>query len=61
MTCCSSFVHDESGAVNSGIPDPPTVESDFKGLGNWVGAIPDGDANSRERLAEIKKLPAAGH
>jgi hypothetical protein len=39
MTYCSSFVHDESGAVNSGIPDPPTIESDIKRLEDWVGAI----------------------
>jgi hypothetical protein len=39
MTFCSSFVHDESGAVNSGLPDPPTVESDIKRLEDWVTAI----------------------
>jgi len=39
MTYCSSLVHDESGAVNSGIPDPPVVETDIKRLEDWVGAL----------------------
>ena len=39
MTYCSSFVHDESGAVNAGIPDPPVVEADIKRLDDWVAAI----------------------
>jgi hypothetical protein len=39
MSYCSSFVHDECGAVNSGIPDPATVESDIKRLEDWVAAI----------------------
>src|SRR6266478_8335605 len=38
MTYCSSFVHDESGAVNAGIPDPPVVEADIKRLDDWVTA-----------------------
>jgi hypothetical protein len=39
MTYCSSFVHDESGAVNSGIPDPPAVEAAIKRLDDWVSTI----------------------
>jgi energy-coupling factor transporter ATP-binding protein EcfA2 len=39
MTYCSSFVHDESGAVNAGIPDPPVVEADIKRLDDWVAAL----------------------
>lgn len=30
MTYCSSFVHDESGAVNVGIPDPSVIEADIE-------------------------------
>jgi len=39
MSYCSSFVHDESGAVNSGIPDPPVVEADIKKLEDWVDIV----------------------
>jgi hypothetical protein len=39
MSYCSSFVHDESGAVNSGIPDPVVVEADIKRLDDWVSAL----------------------
>jgi AAA domain len=39
MSHCSNFVHDESGAVNSGIPEPPTVEADIKRLDEWVAAV----------------------
>ncbi|HKV64563.1 MAG TPA: AAA family ATPase [Candidatus Acidoferrum sp.] len=39
MAYCSSFVHDESGAVNAGIPDPAVVESDIKRLDDWVAAL----------------------
>src|SRR6266849_59383 len=39
MTYCSSFVHDESGAVNAGIPVPPVVEADIKRLDDWVTAL----------------------
>jgi len=39
MSYCSSFVHDEAGAVNSGVPDPPVVESDIKRLEDWVAAV----------------------
>lgn len=39
MSYCSSFVHDESGAVNAGIPDPPLVEADIKRLDDWVAAL----------------------
>jgi hypothetical protein len=39
MTYCSSFVHDESGAVNAGIPDPQVVEADIKRLEDWVAVI----------------------
>ena len=39
MSYCSSFVHDESGAVNAGIPDPPVIEADIKRLDDWVAGI----------------------
>jgi hypothetical protein len=39
MTYCSSFVHDEAGAVNAGIPDPVVVEADIKRLDDWVAAL----------------------
>lgn len=39
MSYCSSFVHDESGAVNAGIPDPPVVGADIKRLDDWVAAL----------------------
>lgn len=39
MSYCSSFVHDESGAVNSGIPDPSVVAVDIKRLEDWVEGI----------------------
>lgn len=39
MSYCSSFVHDESGAVNSGIPEPAVVDSDIKRLDEWVAAV----------------------
>jgi hypothetical protein len=39
MAHCSSFVHDESGAVNSGIPDPAVVEVDIKRLDDWVASL----------------------
>lgn len=39
MTYCSSFVHDEAGAVNAGIPDPPVVEADIKRLEEWVSDV----------------------
>jgi AAA domain len=39
MAYCSSFVHDESGAVNAGIPDPAVVEADIKRLDDWVAAL----------------------
>jgi energy-coupling factor transporter ATP-binding protein EcfA2 len=39
MSYCSSFVHDEAGAVNSGVPDPPVVESDIKRLEDWVASV----------------------
>lgn len=39
MTYCSSFVHDESGAVNAGIPDPQVIETDIRTLDNWVIAV----------------------
>jgi len=39
MSYCSSFVHDESGAVNAGIPDPPVLEADIKRLDDWVAAL----------------------
>jgi hypothetical protein len=39
MAYCSSFVHDESGAVNAGIPDPVVVEADIKRLDDWVAAL----------------------
>jgi hypothetical protein len=39
MSYCSSFVHDESGAVNAGIPDPAVVEADIKRLDDWVSAL----------------------
>jgi energy-coupling factor transporter ATP-binding protein EcfA2 len=39
MTYCSSFVHDESGAVNAGVPDPPIVENDIKKLEDWVAQV----------------------
>jgi hypothetical protein len=39
MAYCSSFVHDESGAVNAGIPEPVVVEADIKRLDDWVAAL----------------------
>jgi hypothetical protein len=39
MTYCSSFVHDESGAVNAGIPDPAVVDADIRRLDDWVAAL----------------------
>ncbi|HVB58740.1 MAG TPA: AAA family ATPase [Candidatus Acidoferrales bacterium] len=39
MAYCSSFVHDESGAVNAGIPDPVVVEADIKRLDDWVASL----------------------
>jgi len=39
MTYCSSFVHDESGAVNAGIPEPPAVQSDIQRLDAWIISI----------------------
>jgi len=39
MTYCSSFVHDEAGAVNTGIPDPPVLEADIKRLEDWVDTV----------------------
>jgi ABC-type sulfate/molybdate transport systems ATPase subunit len=39
MTHCSSFVHDESGAVNAGIPEPPIIEHDIKRLATWVATV----------------------
>lgn len=39
MSYCSSFVHDESGAVNAGIPDPSVVEADIKRLDDWVQSL----------------------
>jgi hypothetical protein len=39
MSHCSNFVHDESGAVNAGIPEPPTVEADIKRPDDWVATI----------------------
>jgi hypothetical protein len=39
MTYCSSFVHDESGAVNSGIPDPAEIECDIKRLDDWITTV----------------------
>jgi hypothetical protein len=39
MAYCSSFVHEESGAVNAGIPDPVVVEGDIKRLDDWVVSL----------------------
>lgn len=39
MAYCSSFVHDESGAVNAGIPDPIVVEADIERLDDWVASL----------------------
>lgn len=39
MSYCSGFVHDESGAVNAGIPDPPAVKCDIERLDAWVAAV----------------------
>jgi AAA domain len=39
MSYCSSLVHDESGAVNAGIPEPPAVKSDIDRLEAWIAAI----------------------
>lgn len=36
MTYCSSYVHDESVAVNTGIPSPSVVEADIQRLDDWV-------------------------
>jgi len=39
MTYCSGFVHDESGAVNAGIPEPAVIETDIKRLEDWVAGL----------------------
>jgi len=39
MSHCSGFVHDESGAVNAGIPEPLVIEADIKRLDDWIDAI----------------------
>ncbi|MGC2530044.1 MAG: hypothetical protein WA639_20030 [Candidatus Acidiferrum sp.] len=39
MAYCSGFVHDESGAVNAGIPDPVVLETDINRLDDWVAAL----------------------
>jgi len=39
MAYCSSFVHDESGAVNAGIPDPPVIEAAIKRIEDWVESL----------------------
>jgi len=39
MTYCSSFVHDESFAVNAGIPDPPVVSNDIQRLDDWIAGL----------------------
>jgi energy-coupling factor transporter ATP-binding protein EcfA2 len=39
MAHCSSFVHDESGAVNAGIPDPAAIEADIRRLDDWVAVL----------------------
>ena len=39
MSYCSSFVHDDAGAVNSEVPDRPVVESDVKRLEDWGAAV----------------------
>jgi recombinational DNA repair ATPase RecF len=39
MSNCSRFVHDESGAVNSGIPDPPVIRGDIDRLDQWIRAV----------------------
>jgi hypothetical protein len=31
--------HNESGAVNAGIPDPAVVEADIKRLDDWVAIL----------------------
>ena len=46
MAYCSSFVHDESGAVNAGIPDPSVLEADIKRLDDWVAALRKRGRNS---------------
>ncbi|MGE3424779.1 MAG: AAA family ATPase [Dehalococcoidia bacterium] len=36
MARCSDYVHDESGAVNAGLPDCETVSDDVERLATWV-------------------------
>lgn len=39
MSYCSGFVHDQSGAVNAGIPAPSAIRADIAVLDDWVAAI----------------------
>ena len=39
MTRCSNYAHDDPGAVNLGIPDPPVVEGHIKTLENWAAVV----------------------
>ena len=39
MTRCSGYVHDEAGAVHTGMPDPDTVRDDIERLSTWVAGL----------------------
>ena len=41
MSRCSGFMHDESGAVNAGVPEPETIGEDIAKLDDWIKAIKD--------------------
>ena len=34
-----AFLHDESGAVNTGISKPPTVEDNIARIDDWITAV----------------------
>jgi hypothetical protein len=36
MSRCSTFEHDEPGAMNQGIPDPDVIRRDLRTLEEWV-------------------------
>jgi hypothetical protein len=39
MTRCSTFEHDEPGAMNQGIPEPDVIRRDLRTLEEWVEAL----------------------
>jgi len=36
MSRCSDFLHDESGAIHAGAPEPDVVEADIARLDDWI-------------------------